>query len=266
MRGVAAEVGVAPMSLYHHVRDRNELLVGMVDHLLNEVPDVANDGTPWRTASPNPLPGPALPRPQPSADLPADTPASRLPAAVPAPHGRGRCRRRCRRARRTHRADGRRGVDTRPRIHHPGGTRAVPTTKGRTVPTRSHPQCLQPSSTTSSGSVADPTRAHPDDPELAWALPAHRVTRCDQNLSCTPDGGREPGDQRCRKMWGFPGPIHLRVPVSTGARCGRPPGHPSHGAPRRAAVRRPGGHSRLSTGPVVRGGVSGPVSGDRPTG
>ena len=49
MRGVAAEVGVAPMSLYHHVRDRNDLLGGMVDHLLGELPDVADGGGPWTT-------------------------------------------------------------------------------------------------------------------------------------------------------------------------------------------------------------------------
>jgi len=49
MRGVAAEVGVAPMSLYHHVRDRDELLDGMVDHLLGELPDVAIAGVPWRS-------------------------------------------------------------------------------------------------------------------------------------------------------------------------------------------------------------------------
>ncbi|HEY5109804.1 MAG TPA: TetR/AcrR family transcriptional regulator [Acidimicrobiales bacterium] len=48
MRGVAAEVGVAPMSLYHHVIDRDELLVGMVDLLLEQVPDTVGRDTPWR--------------------------------------------------------------------------------------------------------------------------------------------------------------------------------------------------------------------------
>ena len=48
MRGVAAEVDVTPMALYHHVRDREELLVGMVEHLLSEVPDVAGDSLAWQ--------------------------------------------------------------------------------------------------------------------------------------------------------------------------------------------------------------------------
>ncbi len=48
MRGVAAEVGVAPMSLYHHVRDRDDLLARMVGHLLDEAPDPATDHQPWQ--------------------------------------------------------------------------------------------------------------------------------------------------------------------------------------------------------------------------
>jgi len=49
MRGVAAELGVAPMSLYHHVRNRGELLAGMVDQMIGEAPELEGDGTPWRT-------------------------------------------------------------------------------------------------------------------------------------------------------------------------------------------------------------------------
>ena len=38
MRSVAARLGVTPMALYHHVRDKDDLLDGLVERLLAELP------------------------------------------------------------------------------------------------------------------------------------------------------------------------------------------------------------------------------------
>jgi AcrR family transcriptional regulator len=38
MRSVAARLGVTPMALYHHVRDKEDLLDGLVERLLAELP------------------------------------------------------------------------------------------------------------------------------------------------------------------------------------------------------------------------------------
>lgn len=38
MRAVAARLGVTPMALYHHVRDKDDLLDGLVERLLAELP------------------------------------------------------------------------------------------------------------------------------------------------------------------------------------------------------------------------------------
>lgn len=38
MRGVAARLDVTPMALYHHVRDKDDLLDGLVERLLAELP------------------------------------------------------------------------------------------------------------------------------------------------------------------------------------------------------------------------------------
>lgn len=48
IRNLAAELGVAPMSLYRHVRDKNDLLNEVVDRLLDPVwkPQVSEDN--WR--------------------------------------------------------------------------------------------------------------------------------------------------------------------------------------------------------------------------
>ncbi len=48
MRSVAAEVGAAPMSLYHHVADRSELVALMIDASLREVPMPEPSGEGWR--------------------------------------------------------------------------------------------------------------------------------------------------------------------------------------------------------------------------
>ena len=47
MRGIADDVGVTPMALYHHVRDRKDLLSGMVEQALAEVPDTSSVPSPW---------------------------------------------------------------------------------------------------------------------------------------------------------------------------------------------------------------------------
>ena len=46
MRAVAAEVGVTPMALYHHVRDKQDLLDGLVERLLTELP-IPDPSQPW---------------------------------------------------------------------------------------------------------------------------------------------------------------------------------------------------------------------------
>ncbi len=38
MRAVAQHLGVSPMALYHHVRDKDDLLDGLVERLLAEIP------------------------------------------------------------------------------------------------------------------------------------------------------------------------------------------------------------------------------------
>jgi AcrR family transcriptional regulator len=46
MRAVAARLGVTPMALYHHVRDKQDLLDGLVERLLAELPTPDPD-LPW---------------------------------------------------------------------------------------------------------------------------------------------------------------------------------------------------------------------------
>jgi AcrR family transcriptional regulator len=48
MRGVAAEMGVATMSLYRHVPSKDELLVAMVDAVMAELPLPARGTCGWR--------------------------------------------------------------------------------------------------------------------------------------------------------------------------------------------------------------------------
>lgn len=47
MRGVAARLGVTPMALYRHVGDKQGLLDGLVERLLDELPD-PDPALPWR--------------------------------------------------------------------------------------------------------------------------------------------------------------------------------------------------------------------------
>ena len=47
MRAVATRVGVTPMALYRHVGDKSQLLDGVVEQLLTELP-VPDDALPWR--------------------------------------------------------------------------------------------------------------------------------------------------------------------------------------------------------------------------
>jgi AcrR family transcriptional regulator len=47
MRAVAARVGVTPMALYRHVGDKSQLLDGLVEQLLAELP-LPEPGLPWR--------------------------------------------------------------------------------------------------------------------------------------------------------------------------------------------------------------------------
>jgi AcrR family transcriptional regulator len=46
MRKVAARLGVTPMALYHHVRDKDDLLDGLVERLLAELP-LPDPTLPW---------------------------------------------------------------------------------------------------------------------------------------------------------------------------------------------------------------------------
>ena len=48
MRSLAQELGVKPMSLYHHVANKEEILDGMVDAIVREIPLVPA-GSDWRT-------------------------------------------------------------------------------------------------------------------------------------------------------------------------------------------------------------------------
>lgn len=49
MRGLAQELGVEAMSLYHYVRSKDELLKGMLAVVLSEIEPVPDDGS-WREA------------------------------------------------------------------------------------------------------------------------------------------------------------------------------------------------------------------------
>ena len=49
MRRLADELGVVPMALYKHVRDKDELLDGMVDVVVGEI-ERPVEGTDWRSA------------------------------------------------------------------------------------------------------------------------------------------------------------------------------------------------------------------------
>jgi AcrR family transcriptional regulator len=49
MRRLAQELGVEAMSLYTHVRNKDDLLDGMVDAVIDEIPATA-DGADWKTA------------------------------------------------------------------------------------------------------------------------------------------------------------------------------------------------------------------------
>jgi AcrR family transcriptional regulator len=49
MRKLAQELGVEAMSLYTHVRNKNDLLDGMADAVISQIP-VSADGTDWKTS------------------------------------------------------------------------------------------------------------------------------------------------------------------------------------------------------------------------
>ncbi len=49
MRRLAQELGVEAMSLYTHVRNKDDLLDGMVDAVIGEIP-TSTDGADWKTA------------------------------------------------------------------------------------------------------------------------------------------------------------------------------------------------------------------------
>jgi AcrR family transcriptional regulator len=49
MRKLAQELGVEAMSLYTHVRNKDDLLDGMVDAVIGEIPTIA-DGADWKTS------------------------------------------------------------------------------------------------------------------------------------------------------------------------------------------------------------------------
>jgi AcrR family transcriptional regulator len=49
MRRLAQELGVEAMSLYTHVRNKDDLLDGMVDAVIGEIP-TATDGADWKTS------------------------------------------------------------------------------------------------------------------------------------------------------------------------------------------------------------------------
>lgn len=48
MARVANELGTSAMSLYRHVRDKQDLLEAIADAALAEIPAIAQDGQPWR--------------------------------------------------------------------------------------------------------------------------------------------------------------------------------------------------------------------------
>jgi AcrR family transcriptional regulator len=49
MRNLAQELGVVPMALYKHVANKDELIDGMVDHVVGEIDPPVND-TDWKSA------------------------------------------------------------------------------------------------------------------------------------------------------------------------------------------------------------------------
>jgi AcrR family transcriptional regulator len=49
MRKLAVKLGVDPMSLYNHVRDKDDLLDGIVDVVIGEI-EPSTDGTDWKTS------------------------------------------------------------------------------------------------------------------------------------------------------------------------------------------------------------------------
>src|SRR5580704_16408636 len=49
MRRLAQELGVEAMSLYTHVRNKNDLLAGMADAVISQVP-VSAEGTDWKAS------------------------------------------------------------------------------------------------------------------------------------------------------------------------------------------------------------------------
>jgi AcrR family transcriptional regulator len=48
MARVAGALGASPMSLYRHLRDKQELLEAVADLAVSEMPMIARDGRPWR--------------------------------------------------------------------------------------------------------------------------------------------------------------------------------------------------------------------------
>ena len=48
MRGLAQDLGVVPMALYKHVANKNQLLDGMVDVIVGEIPAMV-DGSDWKS-------------------------------------------------------------------------------------------------------------------------------------------------------------------------------------------------------------------------
>jgi AcrR family transcriptional regulator len=49
MRKLAVQLGVDPMSLYNHVRDKDDLLDGIVDVVIGEI-EPSTDGTDWKSS------------------------------------------------------------------------------------------------------------------------------------------------------------------------------------------------------------------------
>src|SRR3984957_10642348 len=49
MRKLAQELGVEAMSLYTHVRSKNDLLDGMADAVISQIP-ISADGTGWKAS------------------------------------------------------------------------------------------------------------------------------------------------------------------------------------------------------------------------
>lgn len=49
MRKLATGLGVDPMSIYHHVRDKDDLLDGMADAVVAAIEPVSASGSEWRT-------------------------------------------------------------------------------------------------------------------------------------------------------------------------------------------------------------------------